>query len=160
MGWTNSNQSLAFLLGRCIPPGLPLFDLCGARYESLFLEDDGQAYEIGSQIANALKNGPNSPLPESFTVERVYHAGYSQQGGSMVTYASAFHLPGVNDGYFVQAAGSSRDIKEGLPCGDPEAEMFPDCPLSVAFWGQSASLRLIVAQIRRCQGSGKPRPTR
>ena len=128
VGWTNSNQSLAFLVGRCIPPGLPLFDLCGARYESLFLEDNGQAYEIGSQIANALKNGPNSPLPESFAVERVYHAGYSQQGGSMVTYASAFHLPGVNDGYFIQAFGGARDIKEGLPCGDPEAEPFPDCP--------------------------------
>ncbi len=128
VGWTNSNQSLSFLVDHCRPPGLPLFDLCGARYETLFLEDNGQAYEIGTQIANALKNGPNSPLPEAYVVERVYHTGQSQQGGSMVTYASAFHLEGVNDGYFIQAAGSSRSIKDGTPCGEPEAEPFPDCP--------------------------------
>jgi hypothetical protein len=126
VGWTNSNQSLSFLVGGCTISILP--KLCGQRYESLFLGDNGQAYEIGSQIANALKNGPSSPLPEGFVVERVYHAGYSQQGGSMVTYASAFHLPGVNDGYFVQAFGSARDIKDGLPCGDPQADPFPDCP--------------------------------
>jgi hypothetical protein len=127
VGWTNSNQSLGFLVDGCRP--LPSFNpTCGTRYETLFLGDNGQAYEIGSQIANALKNGPNSPLPEGFAVERVFHAGQSQQGGSMVTYASAFHLDGVNDGYFVQAAGSARAIKDGIACGDPEAEPFPDCP--------------------------------
>ena len=128
IGWTNSNQSISFLVNNCNPiPEFAFLNSCGPIYESLFLTDNGQAYEIGSQIANALKNGPNSPLPDEYEVERVFHAGQSQQGGSMVTYASAFHLEGVNDGYFVQAAGTARDINAGTECDDPEAAPFPDC---------------------------------
>ncbi len=128
IGWTHSNQSISFPVNRCNPiPELPFLNSCGPLYKNLFLTDNGQAYEIGSQIANALKNGPNSPLPDEYEVERVFHAGQSQRGGSMVTYASAFHLEGVNDGYFVQAAGTARDINAGTECDDPEAAPFPDC---------------------------------
>ena len=35
--------------------------------------------------------------------------GQAQQGGSIVTYATAFHSA-ANDGYFIQAAGSARSI--------------------------------------------------
>ena len=125
VGWTNSNQSLAFLLGGCRPIEL-LPASCGSRYESLVISENGQAYEIGSQIATLLRDPQASPLPEGYDVERVYHAGQSQQGGSMVTYASAFHLPGVNDGYFIQNAGTARAINGGEPCG-PAAPPFPDC---------------------------------
>src|SRR5690606_5934823 len=125
VGWTNSNQSLAFLLGGCQPVEF-LPATCGTRYASLLISENGQAYEIGSQIATLMRDPQASPLPEEYVVERVYHAGQSQQGGSIVTYASAFHLPGVNDGYFIQNAGTARAINGGEPCG-PAAPPFPDC---------------------------------
>lgn len=63
------------------------------------LADDGLAYEIASQLANLLKgDAPNNPLPEDFVVERLFHAGNSQQGGSVTTYANEFHQPDLNDG--------------------------------------------------------------
>lgn len=81
-----------------------------------------------SQIANVLKSdSPENPIPPEYGyVERIFHAGQSQQGGSMVTYATAFHSP-VNDGYFVQAASSARRIKDGTSCSDPDALPYPDC---------------------------------
>jgi hypothetical protein len=44
----------------------------------------------------------------------------------MVTYASAFHFD-VNDGYFVQQAGSARSINSGPVCGAAGSQPFPDC---------------------------------
>jgi hypothetical protein len=80
-----------------------------------------------SQIANLLKSSsPENPLPSSFEVERIYHAGQSQQGGSIVTYASAFHFD-VNDGYFVQQATTARSINFGPACGDVGSPPYPDC---------------------------------
>jgi hypothetical protein len=80
-----------------------------------------------SQIANLLKsNSPDNPLPMGYDVERLYHVGQSQQGGSMVTYASAFHFD-VNDGYFVQQAASARRINAGPVCGAPGSPPYPDC---------------------------------
>jgi hypothetical protein len=60
-------------------------------------------------------------------VERIYHAGQSQQGGSVITYASAFDLPGVNDGYFVQQAATARPINFGPACDAEGSPAFPDC---------------------------------
>jgi hypothetical protein len=59
-------------------------------------------------------------------VERVYHAGQSQQGGSMVTYASAFHFD-ANDGYFVQQAATARRINFGPVCGEDGSLPYPNC---------------------------------
>ena len=46
-----------------------------------------------SQIAHMLKgSGSENPLFPDYPVERIFHAGQSQQGGSIVTYATAFHF--------------------------------------------------------------------
>ena len=126
VGVTNSTTSLGFLTGGCsvfnvLPP------TCGTRYATLSLPENGLAYEMMSQIANLLKSdSPENPLPANFEVERIYHTGQSQQGGSMVTYASAFHFD-VNDGYFVQQAGTARSINSGPVCGAEGSPPFPDC---------------------------------
>jgi hypothetical protein len=126
VGWTNSSQSLAFLLAGCRPIAL-LPATCGRRYKSLLLSENGQAYEVASQLATLLRSAESSPLPDGYAVKRIFQAGQSQQGGSIVTYASAFHLPGVNDGYFIQAAGTARSINGGTKCTAPEAQPFPEC---------------------------------
>jgi hypothetical protein len=133
VGLSNANTSygstggaLDFLRNGCSLLGL-LPPTCGTRYASLWMEEPGQAYEMASQIANLLKSdSPDNPLPPGFQVERLYHAGQSQQGGSMITYASAFDFP-VNDGYFIQAASSARPINFGTSCEDPGAPEYPDC---------------------------------
>jgi hypothetical protein len=126
VGVTNSTTSLGFLTGGCrlfgiLPPS------CGTRYSALSLPENGLAFEMVSQIANVLKSSSSeNPLPAGFDVDRIFHAGQSQQGGSMVTYATAFHFPG-NDGYFVQAAGSARPINFGPACGAAGSPPYPDC---------------------------------
>ncbi len=81
-----------------------------------------------SQIANLLKSdSPENPIPPEYGyVERIFHAGQSQQGGSMVTYATAFHFD-VNDGYFVQAASSARPINFRTACSASDAPPYPNC---------------------------------
>jgi hypothetical protein len=74
----------------------------------------------------------DAPLAEGFDVERVYHAGQSQQGGSMVTYASGFGFEG-NDGYFVQQAATARPINFGPACGADGSPPFPDCTPRLVF---------------------------
>jgi hypothetical protein len=126
VGVTNSTTSLGFLTGGCslfgvLPPS------CGTRYATLSLPENGLAYEMVSQIANLLKSdSPENPLPSEFDVQRVYHAGQSQQGGSIITYASAFHFD-VNDGYFIQQAAAARPINFGPVCGDGGSPPYPDC---------------------------------
>jgi hypothetical protein len=133
VGITNSTVSLGFLAGGCRLFGI-LPPTCGTRYASLSLPENGLAYEMVSQIANALKEGgPGGPLPDDFRVERIFHAGQSQQGGSIITYASAFHLPGVNDGYFVQSAINARTINGGPACGAMGSPPFPGCTPRLVF---------------------------
>lgn len=127
VGFTNANQSLVFLTGGCSLLGI-LPPTCGTRYESLSLPDDGLVWDVASQLANLLRSeSDQNPLPGAFRVERVYHSGQSQQGGSIVTYASGFHAPGVNDGYFVQANIWARRINDDTSCDAPGADDFPDC---------------------------------
>jgi hypothetical protein len=126
VGVTNSTTSLGFLTGGCSLLGV-LPPTCGTRYATLSLPENGLAYEMMSQIANLLKSdSAENPLPADFEVDRLYHAGQSQQGGSMVTYASAFHFP-ANDGYFVQQAAGARRINFGPVCGDEGSPPYPDC---------------------------------
>ena len=129
VGVTNSTTALGFLTGGCSVFGV-LPPSCGTRYAMLDLPENGLAFEMMSQIANALKsNSSASPLPEEFEVERLYHAGQSQQGGSVITYASAFHFH-QNDGYFVQQAGSARSLNRDsttLPACGAGAPAFPGC---------------------------------
>lgn len=126
VGVTNSTTSLGFLVGGCSLLGV-LPPTCGTRYSTLSLPENGVAFEMVSQIANLLKSDvPENPLPPDFDVERIYHSGQSQQGGSMVTYASAFHFDG-NDAYFVMQAATARSINFGPACGDVGSPPFPSC---------------------------------
>ena len=115
VGVTNSATAIDFLADGCrlfgvLPPS------CGERYATLSLLENGFAYDMMSQIAHRLKSsGFSTPLPATFDVERVFHAGQSQQGGSIVTYASAFHFED-NDGYFIQQAATARSINSLPAC--------------------------------------------
>jgi hypothetical protein len=127
VGVTNSNTSTAFLTGGCRLGGVILVARCRERYASLSLPENGQAYELMSQLAHAVKQGgAASPLPAGFRVRRVFHAGQSQQGGSVITYATAFHFP-ANDGYFVQTFSTARAINSGPFCGAAGAPPYPGC---------------------------------
>ncbi len=127
VGVTNSTTAIAFLAGGCrvfgvLPPS------CGSRYATLSLPENGLAWEMMSQIANLLKsNDPQNPLPQAYRVERLFHAGESQQAGSVITYASAFHLDEVNDGYFIQSNVHARPINFGPRCADAGVPAFPAC---------------------------------
>jgi hypothetical protein len=128
VGVTNSTTSIGFLKAGCLLFGLVEVADCQTRYAALDMSANGLAYDIVSQIANLLKNpaDPQNPLPAGYTVERLYHAGQSQQGGSMVTYATNFHFA-ANDGYFVQAAGTARPLNFGPDCAEVGAPAYPDC---------------------------------
>lgn len=126
VGVTNSTTSLDFLKGGCSLFGV-LPPMCGTRYASLEMSENGQAWDMLSQIANLLKSdSPENPFPEKFEVERIYHVGQSQQGGSVVTYANDFHFP-VNDGYFIHTAGRARPINFLPDCASAGAPPYPDC---------------------------------
>ena len=126
IGLTNSTSALDFLAGGCSLFGI-LPPTCDMRYAELFMPGNGQAFEMASQLATLLKSDEaDQLLPQGFDVERIFHAGQSQQGGSMVTYASAFHFP-PNDGYFIQAASSARPINFETSCNDENAAPYPDC---------------------------------
>jgi hypothetical protein len=128
VGVTNSSTPIDFLKTGCNLLGFVQVANCQTRYSALSLPANGLAYDMMSQIAHALRDSsnPNNPLPAGFDVERLYHAGQSQQGGSMVTYASDFHFAD-NDGYFVQAASSGRSINFGPACGAEGSPAYPEC---------------------------------
>ncbi len=130
VGVTNSDTAIRFMRNGCRLFGL-LPPICGTRYASLSLPENGLAYELMSQIAHALRSGSGSPLSAHYAVERVFHAGQSQQGGSVITYANAFHFPD-NDGYFIQAAFSARPINFGVACGSAGAPAYPICTPQLA----------------------------
>jgi len=127
VGVTNSNTPVAFLQGGCRLGGVLPVANCRQRYASLSLPENGQAYDMMSQIAHALKHrGPTSPLPPEYRVKRIFHAGQSQQGGSIITYASDFHFRD-NAGYFVQIFVLGRAINSGPVCGSAGAPPYPAC---------------------------------
>jgi hypothetical protein len=96
VGVTNSSQVLPYLKLGCRILGLGPANCGEGRYDALSIPENGQAYEMLSQIATLLKSdSPANPLSEGFEVERIFHAGYSQQGGSLVTYASAWATIGA-----------------------------------------------------------------
>lgn len=127
VGVTNSTTSLGFLVGGCRVFGLTP-PTCGTRYQSLSLPENGLAYEMMSQIANLLRSASTqNPIPQAYPVRKLFHVGESQQAGSLVTYASAFHLADVNDGYFIQSGINPRPINFGPRCGDAGVPAYPDC---------------------------------
>jgi hypothetical protein len=127
VGVTNSSTAIAFLRGGCRLGGVLAVANCRERYASLSIPENGQAYELMSQVAHALKQaGADSALPPEYRVRRLFHAGQSQQGGSVITYATAFHVP-ANDGYFVQNFVTARAINFGPACGATGAPAYPAC---------------------------------
>jgi len=114
VGVTNSPTSIDYLADDCRLFGV-LPPMCEGRYPELSMPEIGQAFEMVSQIVNLLRgDDPDNPLGDVH-IKRLYHVGQSQQGGSIVTYANEFH-DDQNDGYFVQAAGSSaRSLSSGAP---------------------------------------------
>jgi hypothetical protein len=107
---TSANQSIPFLKGGCAGGITPP---CGTRYATLDLTDNGQEYEIVSQLAAALRSGDPAqiPLPAHFPpVRHVFVGGQSQQGGSVITHLNEFHFDAIA-GYFFQGATSSRLIR-------------------------------------------------
>jgi len=157
VGVTNASVAAEFLADGCKLLGAIELAACGERYADVELQQDGQAFEMVSQIANALKGGAKagSPLPPDFAVERVFHAGQSQQGGSMVTYASAFHFP-ANDGYFIQAASSARPINFRTACGSKDALPYPDCTPRLEGDARRVRTDLPVPVLRAMTGSDVP----
>lgn len=136
VGVTNSNVSVANMLAGC--PSFIGIPACGNRYAGLSIPENGMAYDIMNQLTNLLKSDdPDNPLGGDFTPDIVLHAGESQQAGSVITFASSFHTPGLSDGYFVQSNIGARAIKSGPRCGDPgdpdatpprpPAPPYPDC---------------------------------
>ena len=133
VGVTNSTTSLGFLVGGCRLLGL-LPPACGTRYSTLSLPANGLAWDVMGQVANLLKSDDvSNPLPVDYAVERVLHVGESQQAGSVITYASGFHLDGLNDGYFVQSGINSRPINFGPACGAAGSPPFPNCTPRLSF---------------------------
>jgi hypothetical protein len=127
VGITNANQGMSHLVGGCRLFGI-LPPTCGTRYSTLSLPDDGLIWDVANQLANLLRGGaPENPIPAGYDVERVFSTGQSQQAGSMITYASGFHEPGHNDGYFVQAGTGARRINGGPACGAGGSPPFADC---------------------------------
>jgi len=114
VGVTNSPTSIDYLAGGCSLFGV-LPPMCAERYPDVSMPEIGQAFEMVSQIVNLLRgDSPDNPLGD-VDIQRLYHVGQSQQGGSIVTYANEFDND-QNDGYFVQAAGSSaRALSSGAP---------------------------------------------
>ncbi len=127
VGVTNSTTSINFLKGGCRVFGITP-PRCGTRYTSLSLPENGLAFEMMSQIAAMLRSTAGEAIiPGAYRVQKLFHVGESQQAGSLVTYASAFHLPGVNDGYFIQSGINPRPINFGPRCDDAVAPAFPAC---------------------------------
>jgi len=68
VGVTNSNTPIAFLRGGCRLGGVIQVARCRQRYETLSLPENGQAYDVVSQIVHALRTGgASSPLPPPAT---------------------------------------------------------------------------------------------
>jgi hypothetical protein len=143
VGVTNSSTSIGFLVAGCgVFGGAPT---CGTRYSTLSIPENGLAYDIVNQLTNLLKSDdPTNPLPEAYRPDLVLHAGESQQAGSVVTFASGFHEPGLSDGYFIQSGFNARPINFGDACGSSGAQAFPDCTPRLAYPASLVSTNLPV----------------
>lgn len=145
---TSGNQAMAHLLRGCGGASAS----CGTRYSSngLVISNNGQEYEIVSQLITALKSrDPNQiPLPRNFPrVKRVFVTGESQQGGSALTYATQFHFPAV-DGHLPLSATSVRPLRDGLPtCGTTGGPAYPGCVAVPADRRIRTDLRVPVYQV-------------
>jgi hypothetical protein len=83
------------------------------RYGALNIVDDGQSYEIFSQVAQALRE-PSSPMLGGLPVTQIVGTGVSQSAMRLVPYINAFHpLAHLYDGFFVHSRGRSMPPIQG-----------------------------------------------
>jgi hypothetical protein len=99
---------------------------------------DGITFDIAAQIGALFKaNGPGSPTHD-LNIERVFEAGFSQDGSFAFTQADVFHalelMPAggpIYDGYVPGGTGGPSNIDFGLtpagalPASDPRHQMQP-----------------------------------
>ena len=105
--------------------------------------NDGITFDIAAQIGALFKaNGPQSPIHD-YAVQRVFEAGFSQDGSFTFTQASFFHgierMPGggpIYDGYVPGGTNGPSNVNFGLtpagalPAADPRRQMQPrDVPV-------------------------------
>src|SRR5262249_61304773 len=104
---------------------------------------DGITFDIAAQIGALFKdNGPGSPTHD-LDVERVFEAGFSQDGAFTFTQAETFHAlermsdgGPIYDGYVPGGTRGPSNVNFGLtpagalPAGDPRIQMQPrDVPV-------------------------------
>ena len=105
--------------------------------------NDGITFDVAAQVGALFKaNGPGSPL-RGYKVERVFEAGFSQDGSFTFTQAAVFHplkrMPGggpIYDGYLPAGTTGPSNINFGLTqagalsLSDPRRRMPPrDAPV-------------------------------
>jgi len=104
----------------------PEFVRNNSRYATLQMSDDGQLWDVLTQLGELVKAGdvPQNPLA-GFSVERNILASFSRTAENVITYATSFHAQAqmpdgapVYDGYF--ASGGSSAAKHVMPIADRE----------------------------------------
>jgi hypothetical protein len=107
--WVGVSAQYAGVEGGAAIPGLPsagLKEIDPDRYGSLAHPRDSFAYDIFSQVGQAIR-APDGANPLSgLKVKRLLAAGESQSAFFLVTYINAVHpLAGVYDGFLVHSRG-------------------------------------------------------
>ena len=144
VGWTSKSVAVntlkTFNPERYAPLNWPYVPFVAGGNNGAY---DGITWDIAAQIGALFKtNGPASPT-HNFNVQRVFEAGFSQDGSFAFTQADVFHelerLPGggpIYDGYNPGGTGGPSDINFGLtpagalPLSDPRQHMQPrDVPV-------------------------------
>jgi hypothetical protein len=83
------------------------------RYDSLMHPGDSYAFDIYSQVAQAIRESDSVAPLGNLTAKRLIAAGESQSAHYMMTYANAFApLHALYDGYFIHSrVGSSAGLE-------------------------------------------------
>jgi len=144
VGWTSKSVTVntlkAFNATRYAPLSWPYMPFTPGGNNGVY---DGITFDIAAQIGALFKdNGPGSPTHD-LDVQRVFEAGFSQDGAFTFTQAETFHalerMPDggpIYDGYVAGGTRGPSNVNFGLtpagalPAGDPRIRMQPrDVPV-------------------------------
>jgi len=144
VGWTSKSVTVntlkTFNATRYAPLDWPYMPFTPGGNNAVY---DGITFDIAAQIGALFKdNGPGSPTHD-LDVQRVFEAGFSQDGAFTFTQAETFHalerMPGggpIYDGYVPGGTRGPSNVNFGLtpagalPAGDPRIQMQPrDVPV-------------------------------
>lgn len=99
--WIGVSVQKAGIDGGGLVPGMPLKEADGPRYEKLSHPGDAFAFDIFTQIGEALRVPGSGPLG-ALEAERVIGLGESQSAGFLVTYVNAVDpLARCYDGFMI-----------------------------------------------------------